>query len=294
METQMFNGSIAALITPFSDTGIDEKALVKLIRFQLDAGTNGVVPVGTTGEAPTLTAREQRKVIEIVVREVAGQVPVIAGAGSNNPVDAVAYAADAAAAGADAVLHALGYYNRPNQEGIYRHFEMLDQSTELPIIAYNVPPRSVIDILPETMARLAGLDHVIGVKDATCDLSRPVRERLLIDKPFCFLSGEDPTAVAYNAHGGQGCISVTANVAPALCAQMQKACADGNYQKALELQQQLMPLHRALFIEPSPAGVKYACSLIGLCESTCRQPMVELTQSTKTEIERVMRELELI
>ncbi|MEP1208983.1 MAG: 4-hydroxy-tetrahydrodipicolinate synthase [Rhizobiaceae bacterium] len=290
----MFYGSIVALITPFSDKGVDEQALVNLIRLQLDSGTDGIVPVGTTGEAPTLTAREQRKVMELVVQEVAGQVPVIAGAGSNNPVEAVAHAADAAAVGAVAALHALGYYNRPNQEGIYRHFETLNQSTELPIIAYNVPPRSVIDIEPETMARLAELDHVIGVKDATCDLSRPVRERLMIDKPFCFLSGEDPTAVAYNAHGGQGCISVTANVAPALCAQMQQACAAGNYGSALEIQRRLMPLHLALFLEPSPAGVKYACSLLGQCESTCRQPMVELTHATKMEIERVMRELELI
>ena len=290
----MFNGSLVALITPFSGNAIDEAALARLVRFHLDNGTHGMVPVGTTGEAPTLASKEYERVIEIVVHEVAGQVPVLAGAGSNNTSQAISYANRAASVGADGVLHAMGYYNRPNQEGIYQHFAALDQTTELPIIAYNVPARSVVDILPDTMARLATLESVIGVKDASCDLSRPIRERLLIDKDFCFLSGEDPTAVAYNAHGGRGCISVTANVAPALCAQMQDACAKQEFELALDIHLRLMPLHRALFAEPSPAGVKYAGSLLELNEATCRLPIVKLTEVTKSLIESTMRDLELL
>lgn len=290
----MFNGSIVALITPFSNHSLDESAIAQLVRFHLDNETNGIVPVGTTGEAPTLTRQEHERVIEIVVHEVGGQVPVIAGAGSYNPIEAISYSNHAASVGADGVLHVMGYYNRPNQEGIYQHFKVLDESTELPIIVYNVPPRAVIDIMPETMARLATLTSVVGVKDSTCDLTRPLKERLLIDTDFCFLSGEDPTAVAYNAHGGQGCISVTANIAPKLCAQLQKACANHQFQLALDIQQRLMPLHQALFIEPSPAGVKYACSLLGLNEPTCRLPIVELTERTKNAIETAMQKIELI
>ena len=290
----MFNGSIPALITPFSGNEIDEKAIARLIRFHIDNGTDGIVAVGTTGESSTLTHKEHNRVVDIVVNEVGGQIPVIAGAGSNNPEEAVAFTNHAASAGADAVLHALGYYNRPNQEGIYQHFKLLDQKTRLPIIAYNVPARAVIDILPETVARLAALTNVVGVKDATADLSRPLRERQLIDGEFCFLSGEDPTAVAYNAHGGQGCISVSANVAPALCAQIQRACAMKNFDEALKIQMQILPLHRALFVEPSPAGVKYACSLLGLNDLTCRLPMVELRANTKRTIKEVMETLNLI
>ncbi|MEM7020335.1 MAG: 4-hydroxy-tetrahydrodipicolinate synthase [Pseudomonadota bacterium] len=290
----MFHGSIVALITPFSNHSIDETALARLVRFHLDNGTHGIVPVGTTGEASTLNHREHERVIEIVVHEVGGQVPVIAGAGSNNLATAVEHTKYASSVGADAVLHVMGYYNRPNQEGIYQHFRALDETAELPIIVYNVPPRAVIDILPETMARLATLTNVVGVKDASCDLSRPLRERLLIGGDFCFLSGEDPTAVAYNAHGGQGCISVTANIAPALCAQLQEACANQQYQLALDIQLRLVPLHRALFMEPSPAGVKYASSLLGLNEPACRLPIVELTEATKNTIGDAMRGLELI
>lgn len=290
----MFNGSIVALITPFSNNSIDEQVLARLVRFHLDNGTHGIVAVGTTGEAPTLTRREHERVIEIVVHEVGGQVPVIAGAGSYNPTEAISHTEHAASVGADGVLHVMGYYNRPNQEGIYQHFRALDETTQLPIIVYNVPPRAVIDILPETMARLATLTHVVGVKDSTCDLSRPLRERQLIEGDFCFLTGEDQTAVAYNANGGQGCISVTANVAPALCAQLQDACASQQFPLALDIQLRLIALHQALFIEPSPAGVKYACSLLGLNEPTCRLPIVELSETTKSAIEETMRSLELI
>lgn len=290
----MFNGSIPALITPFSGNEIDENALSRLVRFHIENGTNGILAVGTTGEASTLSHDEHNRVVEIVVSEVAGQIPVIAGAGSNNPTEAMLYAKHAASAGADALLHALGYYNRPNQEGIYQHFKLLDETTKLPIIAYNVPARAVIDILPDTMAKIAALENVVGVKDATADLSRPLRERQLIDGDFCFLSGEDPTAVAYNAHGGQGCISVSANVAPALCAQLQKACAQKHFDQALNIQMQLLPLHRALFLEPSPAGVKYACSLLGLSEPDCRLPIVELRDTTKSIIKSALEALKLI
>lgn len=290
----MLNGSIVALITPFTNNAIDESALAALVRFHLEHGTHGIVPVGTTGEASTLSHEEHKRVIDIVVHEVGGQIPVIAGAGSNNPAEAMAYADHAAAVGADAVLHVAGYYNRPNQEGIYQHFAALDKTTRLPIVVYNVPPRTIIDIQPETMARIARLESVVGVKDATCDLSRPIRERQLIEKHFCFLSGEDPTCVAYNSHGGQGCISVTANVAPNLCKQLQEACATGQFSRALEIQYRLMPLHQALFAEPSPAGVKYASSLLGMNQPGCRLPITELTDATKSQISNAMKKAALI
>ena len=291
----MFHGSIVALVTPMQQHTVDEGALKKLIHYHLERGTSAVVAVGTTGEASTLDKREYRRVIEIAAHESGGQIPVIAGAGSNSPTDAIAYADIAATAGANAVLQVMGYYNRPNQEGIFQHFRLLSQTTRLPIIVYNVPPRTIIDIKPETMARIAALEHVVGVKDATCDLSRPLQERLLIaNKSFCLLSGEDPTAVAYNAHGGSGCISVTANVAPVLCSQLQQHCASGDYSAALNIQLQLLPLHQALFLEPSPAGVKYAASLLGLCKDTCRLPLVPLTETTKTRISQAMKDLELI
>ncbi len=290
----MFYGSIVALITPFSNNALDEQALVRLLRHHLDNGTHGIVPAGTTGEAPTLTASEYDRLLEIVVHETGGQVPVIAGAGSNNPVHAIADASRAAAIGVDAVLHVAGYYNRPSQEGIFQHFAALNETTELPILVYNVPPRTVVDILPETMARVAALANVVGVKDATADLSRPLRERRLVDGDFCFLSGEDPTALAYNASGGQGCISVSANVAPRLCAQLQQACADHRFEAALTIQRRLMPLHQALFMEPSPAGAKYACSLLNLNEPACRLPHVALSEATQSAIQSAMRSLELI
>ena len=291
----MFQGSMVALITPFDGEGVDEASLRKLVRHHLDHGTHAIVAVGTTGEATTLSKPEYKRVVEISVQETAGQIPVIAGAGSNNPTDAIAYAEIAADVGADAVLHVMGYYNRPNQEGIYQHFNLLNQTTRLPIIAYNVPPRTIIDIQPDTMAKIATLENVVGVKDATCDLSRPLKERVLIgDRDFCFLSGEDPTTVAYNANGGVGCISVSANVAPALCAQLQTLCAEQDFKSALEMQLELMPLHQSLFIEPSPAGAKYAASLLGLCNDTCRTPIVELEQQTKVAIQNAMSNLSLI
>lgn len=290
----MFHGSITALVTPFTDGLLDTVALARMVKHQLDSGSQGLVPVGTTGESPTLSCAEHHQAIEVVVQEVSGQVPVIAGAGSNNTAEAIAYNQHAAKVGADAALHVMGYYNRPNQEGIFQHFQALDKACNLPMLAYNVPARAVVDIQPETMARLATLPTVVGVKDATCDLSRPLRERALINKPFCFLSGEDPTAVAYNANGGVGCIAVTANVAPKLSQQMQQACADQDFALALDIQVRLLPLHQALFLEPSPAGAKYACSLLGLCEPECRLPMVELSDQAKLAIRTAMEGLALL
>lgn len=291
----MFKGSIVALITPFSQGTVDYPALQKIVERQIQQGTDAIIPVGTTGESPTLTHDEHVNVIKCVVEQVNGRIPVIAGAGSNNPIEAIDLTQKAEEAGVDATLHVAGYYNRPNQQGLLAHFKAVHDATTKPIILYNIPPRTVVNILPETMAELAKLPRIAGVKDATGDLARPWIERQLIKKEnFCWLSGEDATAVAYNVSGGQGCISVTANIAPALCAQMQQACLDGEWEKAVAIQDRLMPLHRAMFAEPSPAGAKYAASLLGLCEAECRLPVVELSDATKKQIETAMRDLELL
>lgn len=294
MEKLMFSGSYVALVTPFANNEVDEAALRKMVGWHIEQGTHGLVPVGTTGESPTLAEAEHHRVVEIVVAEANGRVPVIAGAGSNNTAEAIGYTQHAKQVGANATLHVAGYYNRPNQVGLYAHFEAVNNASELPIIVYNIPPRAIVDISVETMARLAKLEHIAGVKDATCDLARPARERMAIGDGFCWLSGEDATAVAYNASGGQGCISVTANVAPALCAEMQSACLDGDFRKAIDIQQRLLPLHDALFREPSPAGAKYAASLLGLCAAECRLPVVPLSDGVREEIETAMRGLSLI
>jgi len=280
----MFTGSYVALITPFCDGQLDEAALRRLVEWHIEQGTHGLVPMGTTGEATTATAAEHQRTVQLVIEASAGRIPVIAGAGSNNPVEALEYAQFAQAQGADGVLCVAGYYNRPSQEGLYQHFKFLHDQTDIPIIIYNIPPRATVDVLPDTMARLAELPRVVGVKDATAQLTRCSLERALIAPPFSYLSGEDMTAVAYNAQGGNGCISVTANVAPALCAQMQTACLQGDYAKALSLHEQLMPLHQALFREPSPAGAKYAASLLGLCEPEVRLPIIEPSEPVKAEI----------
>jgi 4-hydroxy-tetrahydrodipicolinate synthase len=290
----MIEGSLVALITPFANDRVDETALRGMVRWHLEQGTDGLVPMGTTGESATLDFEEHSRVIEIVVEEAAGRVPVLAGAGSNDTRVAIKNSKRAREVGADATLHVAGYYNRPSQEGLFRHFQTVHESTELPIIVYNIPPRAVVDILPETMARIAAMPRVVGVKDATGDLTRPIRERLLIEGEFSFLSGEDGTAVSYNAAGGNGCISVTANIAPELCARMQKACRDGDYATAAGIQQQLMPLHQALFAEPSPAGAKYAASLLGICGPDCRLPIVPLTGATKAAIRTAMQNIGLI
>ncbi len=290
----MFKGSIVALITPFRDGQVDEDALRKLVNWHVEQGTDGIVPCGTTGESPTLSHDEHNRVVEIVVKEVSGRIPVIAGAGSNNTAEAISLTQHAQEAGADGVLHVAGYYNRPNQEGLYQHFKAVHDASDLPIIVYNIPPRAIVDILPETMARMANLPRIVGVKDATGDVARVSRERLLLGDGFCQLSGEDGTALAYNAQGGDGCISVTANVAPNLCAEFQKACTAGNYVQALGMHENLMPLHIALFLEPSPAGTKYAASLLGLCEAEARLPVVPLTKSTAERVEAALKDVGLL
>ncbi|MFT5392488.1 MAG: 4-hydroxy-tetrahydrodipicolinate synthase [Gammaproteobacteria bacterium] len=290
----MFSGSFVALATPFRNDRIDEFALSEMVRFHLGNGTDGLVPMGTTGESPTLDAEEHRLVVSLVVSEVAGRIPVIAGAGSNNTREAIALTQHAQRCGADATLHVTGYYNRPSQAGHIAHFNAVHEATDSAIILYNIPSRAVVGIDLDTMVELARLERVVGVKDATADLARPARERLRIGTDFCLLSGEDATAVAYNAAGGNGCISVTANVAPALCAQMQGACARGDYVGAMSIQQRLLPLHDALFLEPSPGGVKYACSLLGLCEEQCRLPMTTPTQTARQAIRAAMTDLKLI
>lgn len=290
----MFQGSYVALITPFDGDRVDEDALARLVEWHVEKGTHGLVPAGTTGESPTLSHEEHKRVVELTVKHAAGRVPVIAGAGSNNTIEAIDFSRHAENAGADALLHVAGYYNRPNQEGMYQHFKAVHDACRLPIIIYNIPPRCVVGVDVDTMVRLAELPRIVGVKDATCDLTRPGKERIRIGREFSWLSGEDATAVAYNASGGRGCISVTANVAPAQCAAMQKACLEGDFATALEYQDILMPLHEALFAEPSPAGVKYAVSLLGMCSEHCRLPVVPLTAATRERITAAMRGIGLL
>jgi len=282
------SGSLVALVTPFAEDRVDEPALRRLVDWHVEQGTDGLVPVGTTGESPTLDAAEHRRVVEIVVEQAAGRIPVVAGAGSNNTREALEFDRHAAECGADAVLHVTAYYNRPSQRGIIAHFEALDAQGGPPIIVYNIPARSIVDITVETMAQLAKLGRVVGVKDATGDFARATREGLRIGEHFIRLCGDDSAAVAYNAAGGSGCISVTANVAPALCAQLQRACAAGDFRQAGEIQRRLMPLHDALFLEPSPAGVKYAASLLELCSPDCRLPSVAPAEPTRQAIRAAM------
>ena len=291
----MIHGSIVALITPFRDGKLDEDALRKMVAWHVEQGTDGVVPVGTTGECPTLTPEEHCRVIEITAEIAKGKMTIIAGAGSNNPIEAIEYTKVAEKYGADATLHVAGYYNRPNQEGLYQHFKTVHDATNIPIVLYNIPCRAVVNILPETVARLAELPRVVGIKDATGNLERPWIERQLVKKPdFVWLSGEDSTAVSYNVAGGTGVISVTANIAPKLVAEVQALTAAGDYAKARVQQDKLMRLHKLMFKEPSPAGAKYAASLLGLCTEECRLPIMPLSAETKAEIKAAMSELCLI
>lgn len=276
----MFHGSIAALPTPFIDGDLDVAAFTRLIRHHLDHGTDANVPTGTTGEAPALSKAEFAKIIDIAVTECAGKIPVIAGAGSYDTATAIDLSRIAIAHGVDGLLHVAGYYNRPNQEGLFQHYRTLNAALDCPILVYNIPPKTGVDILPETMARIAALSNIVGVKDSISDPARPILEHSLITRPFACLTGTDQHAVSYNAHGGQGCISVTANVAPALCKAMQKACAENQFNEALAIQLRLMPLHNTLFLEPNPSGVKYALSLMGLCQEETRLPMVPLQGAT--------------
>lgn len=285
-----FHGSIPALITPFTDGKVDEACLRKLVEWHISEGTHGLVPVGTTGESPTLSHEEHKQVVEIVVDQVAGRIPVIAGAGSNSTAEAVDFAVHAKQAGADAALSIVPYYNKPTQEGIYQHLAAVARAVpDLPIIVYNVPGRTVASISVETLDRLAkDFANIVGVKDATADLTRPSLQRLATGEGFIQLSGEDGTALAFNAHGGTGCISVTANVAPRLCAEFQEATLAGDYAKALTLQDRLMPLHKALFCETSPSPVKYAVSLLGQAPEELRLPMVPATDAARQQVKAAM------
>jgi 4-hydroxy-tetrahydrodipicolinate synthase len=277
-----FQGSIPALITPMKNGAFDEVAFRKFVGWQIKEGSHGLVPVGTTGESPTVTPEEHKEIVRICVAEAKGKVPVIAGAGSNNTAEAIEYTRHAKAAGADAALVVVPYYNRPTQDGIYAHYKAIASAVDIPIFIYNVPGRTVASISVETLDRLAkDFKNIIGTKDASADLTRPSRQRLMTGEKFIQLSGEDGTALGFNAHGGVGCISVTANVAPRLCADLQNATLKGDFAKALELQDRLMPLHHAMFVEASPGPVKFAASLLGLCESEARLPLVPVLESTK-------------
>ncbi|MBW7570882.1 MAG: 4-hydroxy-tetrahydrodipicolinate synthase [Succinivibrio sp.] len=289
-----YQGSMVALITPFSNGKVDFAALEKMVEFQIQNGTTCLVVTGTTGECPTLTNEEHIEVIKRSVEVANGRVPVMAGAGSNNPVEAIALSNAAKEVGADSLLHNAGYYNRPNQEGLYAHFKMVHDNTDLPIFIYNVPGRTVVNISSETVAKLSKLERVVGIKDATGNLERPWLERNMIDKPFIFLSGEDSTAVSFNVAGGVGVISVTANVAPALVAKVQNLTLEKKWEEAAEHQLKLMKLHKLMFKEPSPAPAKYAASLLGLCKEDVRLPILPVSDSLRAEIKAEMQKLELI
>ena len=283
-----FRGSFTALVTPFKNGSVDEKSFRDLVDWQIAEGTKGLVPVGTTGESPTLSHEEHGHVVQWCVEQTRGRVPVVAGAGSNSTKEAIAMATHAEEVGADAVLVVTPYYNKPTQEGLYQHFKSINDAIGIPIIIYNIPPRSVIDMSVETMTRLFELENIAGVKDATSNMTRVSQQRAAIGPDFNQLSGEDATALGFNAHGGHGCISVTANVAPRLCAEFQNSCLDGDYVAALRLQDKLMPLHTALFLETSPAPVKYALSLVGKCSETVRLPMVPVSEKTRAAVREAM------
>ena len=290
----MFKGSMPALVTPFRDGEVDFETLRALVEWHVAEGSSGLVPVGTTGESPTLSHEEHEQVIEAVVDAAAGRLPVIAGAGSNNTTEAMRFMRHAEAVGADAALVVTPYYNKPTQAGMIAHFRLVHDCCELPIIIYNIPGRSVVDMLPATMAELAKLPRIIGVKDATGDVVRVSEQRALCGAAFVQLSGEDPSALGFNAHGGVGCISVTANVAPRLCAEFQAATLAGDYATALEYQDRLMPLHRAIFIEPGLAGAKYALARLGQCNEEMRMPLVPVTEPTREAIDAAMRHAGII
>lgn len=285
----MFKGSITALITPFRDGVVDEAAFQSLVEWQIAEGTDGLVPCGTTGESPTLSHEEHNRVVSMCVEAAAGRVPVIAGAGSNSTNEAILLAKHAKESGATAALCVTPYYNKPTQEGLYLHFKAIQDAVDIPIIIYNIPGRSVIDMSVETMARLAKLPNIVGVKDATNDLVRPIRTRLASGPDFCQLSGEDGTAVAFLANGGVGCISVTSNVAPGLCAALQDAWAAGDLAKVFVLRDRLAPLHDALFCETNPVPVKYAASLLGKCTPDARLPLAPISEAGKKRVEEAMK-----
>ena len=283
-----FRGSMTALVTPFKNGKVDEAAFRGHVDWQIAQGTHGLVPVGTTGESPTLSHAEHKSVVEWCINEAKGRVPVIAGAGSNNTNEAVELSRHAEKVGADAVLIVTPYYNKPNQEGLYQHYKAINDAIGIPIIIYNIPPRSIVDMSVDTMARLYELKNIVGVKDATGNIVRVSQQRQAMGPDFIQLSGEDATALAFNVHGGHGCISVSSNVAPKACADFQTASLSGDYAKALTYQDKLFPLHSALFVEPNPAGPKYALSVLGRMTDEVRLPMVPTTEPTRAIIRKAM------
>ena len=290
----MLHGSNTALITPFKNGAVDEAAFAKLVDWQVVQGSHGLVPCGTTGESPTLSHSEHQRVVEICIEAVAGRVPVIAGAGSNSTAEAVAFTEHAAKAGADAVLHVTPYYNKPTQAGLIAHFEAISDASALPIVIYNIPGRSIVDMTPETMGVLAKRDNIIGVKDATADMARVGQQAAHCGAGFIQLSGEDESAVAFNQQGGRGCISVVSNIAPDLCAAMQNASLDGDIATAEALQAKLVPLIRALFSESSPSPIKYAMARLGHCAEDIRLPLLPATDATRAQVDAALADLGLI
>ena len=294
----MFKGSIVALITPFKDSNLDEEAFISIIHYHLKNGTNGLVPGGTTGESPTITHDEHKKIILISVKESNGKIPVIAGTGSNSTEEAISLTKFAEKAGADAALVVTPYYNKPTQEGLYHHYKAINDNCGIPIIIYNIPPRSVVDMSVDTMARLFELKNIIGVKDATANLDRVTQQKNKMGDKFVQLSGEDGTALEFNLRGGNGCISVTANIAPKLCSEFQEASLAKNnnnfISKAKQINEKLLPLHNSLFIESNPSPVKYGASLLGLCSEEVRLPLVKTTAPTKKIVKSAMSKAGLL
>jgi 4-hydroxy-tetrahydrodipicolinate synthase len=294
MPQSRFHGVLPALITPFRDGAVDEEAFISLIERQIAGGVHGLVPAGTTGESATLSHDEHRRVVELCVKTTAGRVPVIAGAGSNSTQEAIELTRHAKAVGADAVLMVTGYYNRPSQEGIYRHYAAVDAAIDMPVLVYNVPGRAVVDVSNDTLERLAKLPNIIGIKDATADVARVSLQRLTCGEDWVLLSGDDPTALGYIAHGGHGCISVTANVAPAACASFFNACMAGDFATARSLQDRLIRLHKALFLDASPAPTKFALAHLGLCAEEARLPIAPCAEAVKPAILDAMRDAGLV
>ncbi|MES1159021.1 MAG: 4-hydroxy-tetrahydrodipicolinate synthase [Terricaulis silvestris] len=290
----MIHGSIPALITPFRNGTVDEQAFQAFVELQIAKGSHALVPCGTTGESATLSHEEHRRVVALCVEAAAGKVPVIAGAGSNSTEEAIGLARHAKEVGADAILSVAPYYNKPSQDGLYAHFKAINDAVDIPIIVYNIPGRSIVDISVETLGRLAKLKNIVGLKDAVGDVARVARQRRACGEDFTQLCGDDPIAVGYNAQGGKGCISVTANVAPEFCARMQEATLQGAFETAREIDYKLAPLHKALFVEPSPGPVKYACSLLGLCTEEVRLPILTLTDAAKAQVRAAMTDAGLL
>jgi len=290
----MFKGSFTALITPFRNGEVDEAAFVRFVEWQIAEGTHGLVPVGTTGESPTLTHDEHKRVVELAIKTAKGRVPVIAGAGSNSTAEAIDFTRHAAKAGASAALIVTPYYNKPTQEGLYRHYKAINDAVDIPIVIYNIPGRSVVDMSVETMARCYELKNVIGVKDATANLARASQQRCAMGPEFNMLSGEDATALGFNAHGGHGCISVASNIAPRLCADFQNATLAGDYKTALAIQDRLMPLHDVLFIETNPGPAKFAAWRLGFCEPDTRLPLAPIGEATRKAVDAALAEVGLL